>query len=459
MARIFDPSLFAFNPYAVPFWLIGLIVLGQGIIVIFRNYRSLVNITFFFIALSVSVWLIGNGINLNIVDNPQVAFIWCKIFWTGVIFISPSVYSFVVTILNLPDKKMRILIVFLVFAPFAIALHLNLVIKGVWRMPWGYFPLANFLEIPFLLLFFFMMVYIFLMLHFHLENPALPLLKRKQVRIIYLGLLLAYLGALDYLPNFRIYYYSLGYIPLFIWVSMVAYAVLRYELFEITPEIAVTTIISTMADILLVTDTNGVIVIANPAASATLGVPVEKILGRSLSDFLPNANELLAQANSPALKGKALALDKETYITADAEKNVSVSISAAVLRDALGQFGGIVIICHNIEKLKEYVSVISDRTKQLLDKSIELETKNVELEKVRKSLEEKVHERTEELEKERTTLEQKVKERTYELQERLKELQLFHDATVGRELKMIELEKEIESLKRRLREREGGSAA
>jgi len=44
-------------------------------------------------------------------------------------------------------------------------------------------------------------------------------------------------------------------------------------------------------------------------------------------------------------------------------------------------------------------------------------------------------------------LEKKVKTRTKELQGRVEELERFHDLTVGRELAMMELKKEIERLK------------
>lgn len=44
-------------------------------------------------------------------------------------------------------------------------------------------------------------------------------------------------------------------------------------------------------------------------------------------------------------------------------------------------------------------------------------------------------------------LEKKVKNRTKELQERVNELERFHDLTVDRELKMLELKKEIKELK------------
>jgi PAS domain S-box-containing protein len=47
-------------------------------------------------------------------------------------------------------------------------------------------------------------------------------------------------------------------------------------------------------------------------------------------------------------------------------------------------------------------------------------------------------------------LEEKVKERTKELQEKIDQLEIFQRLTVGRELKMIELKREIEKLKAQL---------
>ncbi|MCK4464047.1 MAG: HAMP domain-containing protein [Candidatus Omnitrophica bacterium] len=49
------------------------------------------------------------------------------------------------------------------------------------------------------------------------------------------------------------------------------------------------------------------------------------------------------------------------------------------------------------------------------------------------------------------TLEQKVREKTKELRKKVEELEEFNKLAVGRELKMIELKKEIEDLKKRLK--------
>jgi len=51
------------------------------------------------------------------------------------------------------------------------------------------------------------------------------------------------------------------------------------------------------------------------------------------------------------------------------------------------------------------------------------------------------------LNKSRQSLERAVEEKTGELQERLEELESFHDVAVGRELRLIELEKKLKALK------------
>jgi methyl-accepting chemotaxis protein len=81
-----------------------------------------------------------------------------------------------------------------------------------------------------------------------------------------------------------------------------------------------------------------------------------------------------------------------------------------------------------------------------------LQQSQIATEKSKQMLEIKVKERTKELQDLTGSLEEKVKEKTKELQQRINELEKFHNVTVGRELKMIELKKKVEELEKKIKE-------
>lgn len=89
--------------------------------------------------------------------------------------------------------------------------------------------------------------------------------------------------------------------------------------------------------------------------------------------------------------------------------------------------------------------VINASLTHSLHKQIAQKTK--ELQSINKHLEKTVNERTDELRNLTVSLEKKVEKRTKELQESIEELELFNKLSVGRELKMITLKKEIKELK------------
>jgi len=95
------------------------------------------------------------------------------------------------------------------------------------------------------------------------------------------------------------------------------------------------------------------------------------------------------------------------------------------------------------KKLGEYFFALEE-SKKVLEIRVKARTK--ELEELNKALEEKVQERTKELQEKIEELEKMKKE----LEEKIRELEKFREITVGRELKMIELKKEIEKLKKEI---------
>lgn len=86
------------------------------------------------------------------------------------------------------------------------------------------------------------------------------------------------------------------------------------------------------------------------------------------------------------------------------------------------------------------VRIAQEMTRELTEKTLQIEAVNQELEQ-------RVRKRTEDLDRTNRELETRVTDRTEELAARVRELETLNGLMIGREKKMIELKKEIESLK------------
>ncbi len=93
------------------------------------------------------------------------------------------------------------------------------------------------------------------------------------------------------------------------------------------------------------------------------------------------------------------------------------------------------------------LDMISSFSENLRVKRRELAEAQERTEQVNIALEEKVKERTKDLEIMAKNLEEEVGQRTQELEKKLKELEKTNKLMIGREIKMIELKKEIKELK------------
>ena len=165
------------------------------------------------------------------------------------------------------------------------------------------------------------------------------------------------------------------------------------------------TTLSSIGDAVIATDAEGRVTFINPVAEKVTGWQLREAVGQPLQTIFHIINEQTrAPAENPVVRvlaeGLVVGLANHTILITKGGYEYAIEDSAAPIKNAEGKLIGVVLVFHDV----------TDR--RLTEK---------------------------ELQRSRS-----------ELYERVQELEQFHDVVVGRELKMIELEKEVQQLRNKL---------
>lgn len=144
----------------------------------------------------------------------------------------------------------------------------------------------------------------------------------------------------------------------------------------------------------------GVIIDTNKAFGVLTNYKPEEISGELLEAIFSNKKEIHKILKK--VQEEKSVQTKEMRLLSKGKKEIPVNISVSARKDREGNFIGYFIAISDITGLKEL----------------------------------------------QTGLEEQVSQRTKELQEKIEELEKFQKIAIGRELKMVELKKEIENLKK-----------
>jgi serine phosphatase RsbU (regulator of sigma subunit) len=155
----------------------------------------------------------------------------------GVNFIAATVCHYAFIVCKTENKfKNYIKITYILGVVFALLiLTTPLVVKGVTKYFWGYYPRAGLLHPLFLVYFIGQInvvftVYTLVLIFKKKEMQALQL---TQMILLIIGYSI-YTGACaDFLPNYGIQIYPFGYLCAFAFISIVAFTIIRYKLMEI----------------------------------------------------------------------------------------------------------------------------------------------------------------------------------------------------------------------------------
>ncbi|MCX7661129.1 MAG: GAF domain-containing protein, partial [Candidatus Omnitrophica bacterium] len=155
--------------------------------------------------------------------------------YSGIIFIPISFYHFTMTYLQEIRERMLILVSYFIGVGFLITVWTTkLFISGYRIYFWGFYPKASYLHPFYLLLLFFLAIRGLKILAIRAKQvKKLSPVKYVQIKYLFLAFIIYCLASSDFLVNYGIEFYPLGFIPISFSLGLVTYAIVKHHLLDI----------------------------------------------------------------------------------------------------------------------------------------------------------------------------------------------------------------------------------
>ena len=231
----FTPHHYFLNGYGLPHFIVGILVILEGIFVFFQGKKAIAPTAYFLITLTSGIFLTGVGIVCGMTQEGLALDVSRYYTWFGIIFVTPSVYFFSATWTAnlLREKKWIIQFNFLVALGFyLLALFSPYLVQGMRRYPTGYFPKAGFLELPFIA-WFYTLVSLAFVNFIRIHREATTASAKKNTKLIFIAFAIAFIGSVEFLPNYGMNVFPAAFLSMLCFTTMIGYCVIRYRLMDI----------------------------------------------------------------------------------------------------------------------------------------------------------------------------------------------------------------------------------
>jgi len=222
------------NLYSIPPLFCSILAIFLGLFVYSRNKKSQINISFALLCLSTFWWQFSWFILFNIHNNNSLALYLIKIGYIGIVFIPFTFYHFVISFLRLKQERRNVVLFYVLGSVFIIALWTtNYFISGYYNYFWGYYPKANFLHVAYLFFLFFSATrgLVFLLRSIIKERTSPNLY--NQLKYSFTGFIIYAISSTDFLVNYGVEFYPLGFIPVCLSLAIFTYTIVRYQFLDI----------------------------------------------------------------------------------------------------------------------------------------------------------------------------------------------------------------------------------
>lgn len=330
----------------------ALLVPHNGLVVYFREGYSPVSRSYLILMLTVSVWLFSIAL-VCAAPQDDIAMRWARVTTLGLTLIPAAMFHFVTLALLAQERKKQQIAAAWISSSFFFALSLgtDYPLQGVYRYPWGYYP--NFGPMSTLYLVYFSVILAIVITRLVIENRAAShgSVRWLRARGLLLVIVIAHIAVVDFVGMFGVPLPPVGGAFLIAATALAAGVFWRFRLLDVTPAFAVSTIVDTMSDALLIADPEGVVRHSNAAAARLFGIPQDILEGREVAAVLPSTE---LTGNIQALFDGGGVKTRETGFESPSLGHRTLSISETPLRDRIARPIAIVYTVQDITEQKHH---------------------------------------------------------------------------------------------------------
>jgi diguanylate cyclase (GGDEF)-like protein/PAS domain S-box-containing protein len=335
-----------FSPFAIPEAITVAALMSFAIaIVVTRFSRTSVALLVLCVAAAASQVAC---VFMYLAVDSRTAMIWARVACACVPLMAAAAYQFVTAILESANHRRIVAVVAWLLAArlVVVTLTTTYLVGDVRRFGWGFYPTFNIGGRVLYPLFCFG-VLVAAGVGIIRAYPTSRGRERSRIRLFTIALGIGCAAAIDFLPAYGIAIYPFGWAALLASTAVAIYTIKQYGLVAMTPALPATEIISTMRDLLLVSDVDGVIRFANNAACSYLGYSREDIIGRHLEDLILPAD----RSEPPSLQGWVR--DREYMFRTKMGQPIELTLSHSPVTRR-GEVTGSVIIGRDLRERKRY---------------------------------------------------------------------------------------------------------
>jgi|ETNmetMinimDraft_33_1059910.scaffolds.fasta_scaffold01907_2 PAS domain S-box-containing protein len=191
------------------------------------------------------------------------------------------------------------------------------------------------------------------------------------------------------------------------------------------------TVVNSMVDALVVVTPDAVIETINQSALALLGYKEEDLIGKPVAIIFAEEVTLFEGTEMEELLKEGSVRNYETNYKTKSGEKIPIRFFSSVMKDKDGNLIGIVGIAHDMREIMSFV----EKEKESAATIAVADAKVDYVEEMRKKIRSRAFD-----------LEEEVQKKTKQVQSKVDKLEKFYKLTVGRDLKVIELEDKIKEL-------------